>query len=93
MYATDRHREATLKILDLFGSPRRGTFVDPSPPSFGFRPIFWEPLGYINEATVMLSCSDKYFLFVVQSRGDNQWYLRFRKPSSVQTDWVKYMQV
>jgi len=43
MYATDRHREAvvTLKIHDSFGSPRRGAFVDISPPLFAFRPIFW----------------------------------------------------
>jgi len=68
-----------LKIHDSFGSPRRGPFVDPSPPLFGFRLIFWEALGYINEPTVVLSCSDKHFLLVVQSRGDNQLYLRFRK--------------
>jgi len=80
MYATDRHREAvvTLKMHHSFGSPRRGPFVDPSP-LFGFRPIFWETLGYINEPNVVLSCSDNYFLLVVQSRGDNQLYLGFRK--------------
>jgi len=96
MYATDRHREAvvTLKIHDSFGSPRCGPFVDPSPPSFGFRPIFWEPLGYINEPTVMSSCSDKYFLLVVQSRGDkiNGTFV-FANTLLVQTEWVKYMQV
>jgi len=36
-------------------------------------------VGYINESTVVLSCSDKCFLLVVQSRGDDQLYLRFRK--------------
>jgi len=95
MYATDIHREAvvTLKIHDSFGTPRRGPFVDPSPPLFGFRPIFWEPLGFINEPTVVLSCSDKYFLLLVQSRGNNHLYLRFRKHTFLQTEWVKYKQV
>jgi len=96
MYAADKHREAVvaLKIHNSFGSPRRGPFVDPSPPLFGFRSIFWEPLGYINEPTVVLSCNDKYFLLVEQSCGDNQlsqiWYrqyLRFRKHTCC-ADWV-----
>jgi len=82
----------TLKIYSSFGSLRRGPFVAPSLPLFKFRPIFWEPLGYINEPTVVLSCSDKYFLLVVQSRGDHQLYLRFRK-YTLQTEWGKYMQV
>jgi len=78
-YRQTQRSSVTLKIHDSFGSPRRGRFVDPSPPLFGFRPIFWEPLGYINEPNVVLSCSDNYFLLVVQSPGDNQLYLRFRK--------------
>jgi len=53
MYAADKHREAvvTLKIHNLFVSTQRGPFVDPSPPMFRFRFIFWEPLGYITEPT------------------------------------------
>jgi len=47
----------------------------------------FQPLGDINEPTVMLSCSDKYFLLVVQSRGDNQLYLCFRK-HAFSADWV-----
>jgi len=81
MYATDRHREAvvTLKIQHSFGLPRSGPFVDLFPLLFGFQPIFWEPLGYINEPKVVLSFSDNYFLLVVHTPGDNQLYLRFRK--------------
>jgi len=39
-----------------------------------------EQLGKINEPTVVLSCSNKYFLILMQSLGDNyHLQLRFRK--------------
>jgi len=45
--------------------PRRDPYVDPYPPLFEFRLILWEPLYYINEPNVVVSCSDKYFLLLV----------------------------
>jgi len=70
----------TLKIhnsgLDRLGATHFLTLRHPCV----FRPILCEQLGQINEPTVVLSCSDKYFLILVQSRGDNnQLQLRFRK--------------
>jgi len=45
--------------------PRRDPFFDPSLPLFEFRLILWEPLYYINEPNVVVSCSDKCFLLLV----------------------------
>jgi len=73
-YRTDRHTSSgSVENTQLrLGSPPRDPFFDPSPPFFGFRPILWELLGYINEPNVVLSCSNKFFLILARRRGDNQ---------------------
>jgi len=49
-----------------FGSPLRDPFFDPTPLFFGFWSTLWQPLGYINLPTVVLSCSDKYAYFIAE---------------------------
>jgi len=39
----------------------------------------------INQQTAVLLCGDKYFLTLLQNRGDNRLWLRFRKCTNIFT--------
>jgi len=65
-YLRYRHTQTSSGNIENTQLPlRRDPFVDPSPPLFGFQHILWEPLCYINEPIVVLSCGENYFLLLV----------------------------
>jgi len=79
-YATDgnRSRNDVENTQLQFGSPLRDPFFEPSTILFGFRRNSLGTRG-LDKLTVVSSCGDKYFLTLVQSRGDNPLRLRLRK--------------